>query len=205
MLNNPIVTIFGGLDQVGKGLSVVKGTFSVLWLQLKIKWWYNEFPGLEKLLTDVGREWILQGLTLAAEAAKLTENEVDDLIINKIQIIINSSAGWNSIKTIINIAIESSDVVRGTESGVGSMAGEALSTCLIDDAANLLEISKDVCGEDDTSEDPLTVLYIILICLQIAQKIRMQREKTRTERDRIRKFFRKAESEFIGKVVQFKR
>lgn len=199
MFNNPIITIFGGFDSAAKGLL---GTVSSLWLLFRTKRWHRSFPGVEKILTNEGRAWVLDGLGLATEYAELTDNTVDDLVIGRIWTVVNTDEGWKSIRTIVEIAIESPDTMYGTEPNVDRAANSALSTCLMHDARKMLGVTKTFSG-DEISEDPITVLYIILICLQIAQRIRERREKTKEGQARIRRFFQRAEQEFTGKVINF--
>ena len=56
-------------------------------------------------------------------------------------------------------------------------------------------------GETD---DPITILYVILIAIQIAQAIKKRREKRPENQRRLREFYHDSERRFMNRVIRFR-
>jgi len=195
MFNNPIVQVFGGPEEVRPPKSIWQ-TGKYISLLMKVRRWYAAFPGLEVFAADEGKRWMLSGLDLAAEYAGYTETAVDDLLTSQAKNIVSNSRYWIMIATIIKTAVTIVDTDMSSDL-------ELMSTALCE---YLVENSRGLLGtehQQNTPNDPIVVLYIILICLRIAQQIRERRSRNRTEKERIRLFYGKVGAKLAGETVSF--
>ena len=205
---NPFTKIFAVISVIGyipTLFTSIGKTFNILYLQLRLKWWYDAFPGIHEIPTSIGRAWVMKGFEIAADVAKLTETTIDDEIVQRGLKVVKSDAGWQSIVNIMNLAIESVDEI---DNKTATYATSGKNDHLVCAASDTLE--SEACSllgnqEDTSPEDPITILYIVLIAIKIATAIREHREKRKTEILRIRQHFRNIEINFVNRVVNLRR
>ncbi len=194
-LNNPFLAIFGGMGAVGKHGKTLIDYAKLLWLGFRTKLWYNAFPGIESLMEDTGREWIIKGISLAKEYTLLSkETDIDDVIVARISNVVTSTNGWESIKNIIRIALT-------TPEEMDDKSYDTMTTDIANEGALLTTGANE---DGKCEDDPLVSLYITWIGLQIACLIRKKNEKTRNGKKRIDNLYQRAERKFFNKVISFR-
>jgi hypothetical protein len=178
-----------------KGLcGSVKQGVAVMSLLVRLKSWVGRFVGVDNLLRDEGRLWINEGFVFAGEGAAMTPTPIDDAVIARCKKVIASPEGFAAAATLIHLSFDIPDIVSGSEED--SIVDEIITV-----SRQVSETDTVLCGEDQTAEDPLTVLTIIYVCLQIARLIRTRAETRRERRENIKETYNAIGKNIARKLV----